>query len=195
MPGNGLLIRSRVLRVWVHAAAVCGLLAWSAGGCSSRPPTTHGVEASAPVGVLDPYLDALKGRWSIERTDGEEVTRHTMDAEWVLSGSFLHLDVRDTRRPPEYEACVLLGFDKAHSRYVAVWCDTFGGEYARIGYGVREGNVVRFRFDYDHGVFFNTFTWNPERDVWTFRGESELSDGTLKFFMEDRLTRRRGPGG
>lgn len=182
---------SRISKSWGRIArGVCAASALAfavAGGCTSRPQNPAAVGA-APVAV-DPYLDLLKGRWNIERTDGQNVTHHTLNAEWILSGSFLRLEMRDTRQPPEYEASVLLGFDMAHARYVAVWCDTFGGEYARIGYGTREGNAVRFKFDYDQGVFFNTFTHNPEAGAWSFRGESQLPDGTLKFFMEDRLTR------
>lgn len=159
-------------------------------GCSGKQGRAGKNLGGARHHARDQYLDALAGQWRIVRTDGQETTHHTADAQWVLGDWFLHLHLRDMRQPPEYEASVLLGFDASHSRYVAVWCDTFGAEYARIGYGTREGNDVRFRFEYDAGVFFNTFSWNPDIGTWRFTGENELEDGSLQFFMEDRLSRR-----
>jgi hypothetical protein len=80
---------------------------------------------------------------------------------------------------------VLIGFDSAKSRYIAHWCDAFGGAYSTDGFGVRQGDTLEFRFTYDDGPFFNTFTWHPQTRTWTFRGENGRADGSREFFMED----------
>lgn len=112
-----------------------------------------------------------------------------MDAEWLFADSFLHLHTKDTASPPEYEASVMLARD-IEGRYIAVWCDTFGGEYARIGYGTRVGNSVHLRFEDDTGVIYNKITRNPETDSWTFRGEIATENGSRHLFIEDQIRRR-----
>jgi hypothetical protein len=44
------------------------------------------------------------------------------------------------------------------------------GIYARfsetLGYGVRDGNAIRFVFEYPDGPFRTTYQWSPEKDTW-----------------------------
>jgi hypothetical protein len=90
--------------------------------------------------------------------------------------------------PPQYEAIVLIGYEHANQRYVAHWCDTFGGKFSSVGYGKRDGNKIEFKFDYESGPFYNTFTWNPETNTWTSRGENEVN-GKRVLFMTDTARR------
>lgn len=177
------------LRSMLGALVVVAL--HSACGCSSDRDRTAS-DGGGKQQVRDPFLDALAGHWSVVRMDGhpEEPVLLTAEAEWVFGDGFLHLRLRDTREPAEYEASVLLGLDTGESRYVALWSDTLGGECARIGYGKRQGDVVRFRFEYGDEVFFNTFNWDPDTATWRFVRENEWEDGTLEFVMEDRLSSR-----
>lgn len=158
--------RTFLFRAATTSGALAILLAVGT-GCGSG----HGskMPAAATTPIRDPYLSELAGHWMITRTDGAGTSSQSMTATWVLADTCLHVHMEDTASPPEYEASVLLARDR-EGRYVAVWCDTFGGEYASIGFGVREADSVRFRFERDSGVFYNTITRNAQADSWTFQG-------------------------
>jgi quercetin dioxygenase-like cupin family protein len=181
-----------------------------AGATIYRPAVTHWTEnvgttpvelvivelktpapAKAPHGRLDdPFLQNLVGDWTIERKIRGQVVENTLHVEWVLHHQFVQLHMRDTKQPPEYEALVLVGFDPSTSRYVAQWCDDFGGQYSAIGYGKRQGDSVELTFTYADGPFHNTFTWHPATASWTFLMEAEKKDGTRTVFAEDTARRR-----
>ena len=56
-------------------------------------------------------------------------------ARWVLDHKFVELHLVDAATPPQYEAIVLIGYSHADERYVAHWCDTFGGAFSALGRG------------------------------------------------------------
>ena len=139
--------------------------------------------------LLDPFLDNLVGEWSISRRVRDTQVQNTMKAEWVLQHQFLQLHMKDPAQPPQYEALVLIGYSRADKRYVAHWCDNFGGKFSAMGYGTRSGNSIEFVFQYPDGPFHNTFSWNPETHGWTSLMESEGKDGKRTFFAEDSIRR------
>ena len=68
-----------------------------------------------------------------------------------------------------------IGYDNMSERYVAHWLDVFGGRFSEpLGYGKRDGNSIRFVFEYPDGHFVNTFVWKPEHGKWQFVMESAL---------------------
>ena len=174
--------RSYSLRIGL--AAMAAILP----SCAARRP---GETARPPSGGLqDEFLDRLIGDWRLTRSIRGNVKYNDVTARWVLGHQFVRIDMTDVARPPTYEALILIGFDAARGRYVAHWCDSFGGGGSADGYGARHGDVVEFRFDYPDGPFFNTFTWRRDAGAWTFRMENGLPDGSRRLFAEDSLVRR-----
>jgi hypothetical protein len=158
-------------------------------GCATSPATSSTpVTDRAPL--QDDCLDHLVGDWRITRSIRGTTAENTMEARWVLAHQFVQMHRIDVKRPPAYEAIVLIGYDAEKKRYIAHWCDTFGGAYSGDGFGIRAGNAVEFRFDYADGPFFNTFTWHRASSTWTFRGENGAADGSRKLFMEDAARRQ-----
>ena len=43
---------------------------------------------------------------------------------------------------------MMIGFDDGAKRYVAHWCDSYGGKFSAIGYGKRSGNSIEFEFSF-----------------------------------------------
>ena len=136
----------------------------------------------------DPFIENLAGNWDLTRKIRGHEERNAVDVEWVLAHRFLQVHMVDAARPPRYEALVLIG-DAGDGRYVAHWCDTWGGKYTAIGYGKRAGNAIEFSFAFPDGPFFNTFTWHPDRREWTCRLENVDKDGKRVLFAEDTLRR------
>lgn len=143
---------------------------------------------------VDARLDALVGRWVVERQMGSRVVRNRLDADWVLNHQFLRLHYRDVVSPPEYEAMVFVGWNHSEKRYVAHWIDVFGGRSSEtLGFGRAEGDSIVFDFAYPDGAFRTTYRWHPTAREWTSRGESRDSTGAWRPFMTDRFRRVR-PG-
>lgn len=173
------------------AAVVLALTALLAQSCASSAPSAAAIAATQSQSPLsDEFLDHLVGEWRITRTIRDTTVENTMRAEWVLGHQFVQMHMIDVKRPPAYEAIVLLGFDAKRECYIAHWCDSFGGAYSGDGFGVRSGEHIEFRFDYPDGPFFNTFTWDAAAGSWRFRGENGQADGSRTLFMEDVAVKR-----
>jgi len=140
--------------------------------------------------LQDQFLQNLVGDWTVSRKIRGTVATNTLQAEWALQHQFVRLHMEDVARPPEYEALVLIGYDASTDRYVAHWCDSFGAQYAGVGYGRRAGNSIDFVFNYADGPFHNTFSWDPATTTWTFLMQAENKDGTRRFFAEDTVRRK-----
>jgi hypothetical protein len=136
----------------------------------------------------DKFIDNLVGDWKITRKIRGKVVENTATARWVLNHQFLELHMKDAADPPTYEAIVLIGYDHACQRYVAHWCDTYGGGFSALGHGKRSGDSIEFEFHYPDGPFYNTFTWEKAKG-WTFRMESQRKDGKRVLFAVDTLRR------
>ena len=137
----------------------------------------------------DGFIEHLAGSWRLRRRMGDREVESTVSAEWVLSRRFLQVHMTDTAVPPDYEALVMIGRNDADGRYVAHWCDTFGGRFSAVGTGARLGDAVEFVFQYPEGPFFNTFTRDPATGTWTFRMETPGESGRRALFAEDTLRR------
>jgi len=164
-------------------AAIAVALAWAmAASAQEAPGGTH-------RRFDDPLLDSLVGRWNIAREIRGKRERNTLDVEWVLQHQFLELHMKDAAEPPQYEALVLIGEDRADGRYVVYWCDSFGGKLSAAGHGKRTGDVIELVFEYPDGPFYNTFSRDP-KGAWTFLMEGQGKDGKRTFFARDTLSRR-----
>jgi hypothetical protein len=137
----------------------------------------------------DDFIENLTGEWKLTRKIRGKEVENRVKAEWVLNHQFLQLHMKDTADPPAYEAIVLIGYAHADQKYVAHWCDTYGGKFSAVGHGKRTGDAIEFVFQYPDGPFHNTFTWDPKAKGWTFRMESQGKDGKRTLFAEDTLRR------
>jgi len=140
--------------------------------------------------VRDDLLDRLAGKWDLTRKIRGKTARNSVDAEWVLDHQFLEVHMRDVATPPEYELKLFIGYDNASERYVAHWIDVFGGRFSEtLGFGRRDGNSIRFVFEYPDGPFHNTFTWDEAASGWTCLLEQKNGAGQWAVFAEDTLRR------
>ncbi|MFO0833884.1 MAG: DUF1579 family protein [Phycisphaerales bacterium] len=155
-------------------------------GCTGTRPAD---QVSSPQPCTDPYLQHLLGSWHIERAIRGEIVTNSMDVVPILDGKFVRIHMQSTTQGQPYEAVVLVGHNDPTDEYVAYWCDSFGAEYSAEGRGKRVDNTLEFTFRYPNGPFFNTWTFDPEHDRWTFVGESGASDGTRRLFARDGVTR------
>lgn len=138
----------------------------------------------------DSLIERLVGDWNLTRSIRGEQLQNVVHAEWILNHQFLQVHMKDVLVPPSYEALVLIGYEHGNRRYVAHWCDTFGGRFSAIGYGTRVGDSIEFKFAYPDGPFYNTFSWSSETKSWTFRMEAVDKAGKRVLFGEDKLTRK-----
>jgi hypothetical protein len=124
---------------------------------------------------------------------GREV-HHELQADWVLNHQFLRLHDKTAADAPQaeqrYEAIWFLGYDAVSERYVLHLMDVFGARFSEtLGYGTREGNQIRFVFEYPDGPFHTTYLWNPEKDTWEWRLEQKDTSGKWTPFADLRLMR------
>jgi hypothetical protein len=137
----------------------------------------------------DKLLDNLAGDWRLTRKIGGQTAENKVHAEWVLYHQFLKIEMRDVKDPPDYLADIYIGYDNTSDRYVVHWIDLFGGRFSEtLGYGTRNGDSIKFVFEYPDGPFHNTFTWNAKAKTWTFLGEQKKG-GKWVVFAEDTLKR------
>jgi hypothetical protein len=138
----------------------------------------------------DELVDRLAGKWTLTRKMRGKESQNTLEAVWVLNHQFLQLHMKDDASPPEYEAIVYLGYDHTSERYVVHWLDGFGGRTSEtLGYGKRDGDSIRFFFEYPDGPFHNTFTWHPDSKTWSTLLESKSPAGQWSTFAEETLRR------
>src|SRR5262245_3321655 len=102
-------------------------------------------------GFNDEFIEKLVGNWNLTRQIRGKEVENRVTANWVLNHQFLELHMKDTADPPTYEAIVLIGYDQAGQRYVAHWCDTYGGGLSAMGRGKRSGDSIEFEFHYPEG--------------------------------------------
>ena len=138
----------------------------------------------------DELLENLVGDWKLTRQIRGQTVQNTVKVEWVSNHQFLRIHMKDVATPAQYEAMVFVGYDNASDRYVAHWIDVFGGRFSEtLGYGKREGNSIKFVFEYPDGPFHNTFTWNASDKAWTFLLEQKNKEGKWTTFATDTLRR------
>jgi hypothetical protein len=141
----------------------------------------------------DDLADHLSGIWNVSGQVMGREAHHEVDTEWTLNHQFLKIHEKTAANAPasehRYEAIWFMGYDAISERYVLHLIDIFGGRFSEtLGYGVRNGNEIRFVFEYPEGPFHTTFRWAPEHATWQWLLEQKDKDGKWVTFADLRLT-------
>ncbi len=141
---------------------------------------------------MDELLHNLIGHWSLTGKMGETSLYQKVEAKWALRDLFVEMRFSPTRvgedGNPDYEALYLIGFDKKTGEYILHLFDSFAVPTKHIpGFGTRDGNTIRFKFAYDVGPWYNTFTWNPDKKSWKNVITFDQKDGTTGTFATKEL--------
>ena len=155
--------------------------------------------AQAPEPWHDDLIDHFAGTWTLTGNVMGREAHHEVQAEWVLNHQFLCIHektpasaVAAGERP--YEAIWFLGYDSTSERYVLHLMDVYGPRFSEIlGFGTREGNQVRFVFEYPDGPFHNTWRFDPAKGRWEWLMEQKDKSGKWAPFAELRLTQAAKP--
>jgi len=136
----------------------------------------------------------MVGHWNMEGQIVGRDAHHEVQAEWVLNGQFLRIHEKTAAGAPasehRYEAIWFLGYDTISDRYVLHLLDVFGGRFSEtIGYGVRDGDSIRFVFEYADGPFHTTCLWASKTGTWQWLMEQKDKDGKWTQFANLKLTR------
>jgi hypothetical protein len=150
--------------------------------------------AQAPAEWRDDLVDHLAGAWKLEGRIVNQDAHHDVQADWMFRHQFLRIHEKTAASAPAterpYEATWYLGWDSTSERYVLHLLDQFGGRFSEtLGYGVRDGNAIRFIFEYPDGPFHTTFRWSPEKHTWNWLMEQKDKDGRWTKFGDLTLTR------
>ena len=153
-----------------------------------------GLAAAAPA--RDAYLAQLAGEWDLTGTTRGEAVHYRVHGHWILAGAWLAWDLKDTRRPPGYQAQVLFSADpKAHD-YVVHWLDQFGAAGARVvGTGRLDAGTLVFSLPYAEGTFRDTLTLRADGASGTLLIEAQQADGSWSTFGSYQMRRRGFPPG
>ncbi len=140
---------------------------------------------------MDDLLRHLIGHWTLRGKMGDASLHQAVVAKGALADLFVEMHFTAVHPGedgnPAYEAIYLIGRDEKRDRYVLNLFDTAGVVTKPVpGVGIRDGNSIRFQFDYDSGPWFNTFTWLPKSRTWrsviTFQ-----EAGQVRTFAEKEL--------
>lgn len=150
--------------------------------------------AQNPAGWHDDLVDHMSGAWKLEGPVMGSYGHHEVQAEWVLDHQFLRMQEKTSASAPsdehKYEATWFLGYDSVSERYVLHLLDVFGARYSEtLGYGTRDGDALRFVFEYPDGPFHTTFRWSGEKHSWQWLMEQKNKDGKWTNFSDFTLTR------
>lgn len=146
----------------------------------------------------DDLLDHMAGSWVLEGTVMGAAAHHDVTVEWVLNRQFLRICEKTSSTAPasekRYEAIWFIGYDSVSERYVAHLLDVFGARFSEtLGYGTRDGNAIRFVFEYPDGPFHTAYQWSPQHDSWQWLLEQKDKDGQWTTFADLKLTRAPNP--
>jgi hypothetical protein len=150
--------------------------------------------AQAPQDWTNGLVRNLEGSWKLGGKVGSRDAHHDVEAEWVLNRQFLCIREKTSADAPaserRYDAIWYLGYDAVSERYVLHLMDTFGARFSEtLGYGTRDGNQIRFVFEYPDGPFDNTYVWNPEEKSRQWLMEQKDKDGKWVPFASLKLTK------
>src|SRR5580692_7160029 len=103
----------------------------------------------APADWADGLISNLKGSWKLEGKVVGNDAHHDVQADWVLNHQFLRIEEKTSANAPagerRYDSIWYLGYDPVSERYVLHLMDTFGARFSEtLGYGVRDGNQIKF---------------------------------------------------
>jgi hypothetical protein len=150
--------------------------------------------AQGSAGWPDNLVDRMAGTWKSQGQVMEREAHHEVQAEWVLNHQYLRIQEKTAAGAPDterrYEAIWYLGYDSVSERYVLLLMDVFGARFSEtLGYGVREGNQIRFTFEYPDGPFHTIFRWNPDSDTWEWLMEQKDKNGKWTSFADLKLSK------
>jgi hypothetical protein len=150
--------------------------------------------AQAPAEWRDDLVDPMIGTWKLEGPILGHDAHHEVEAAWVLNHQFVRIHEKTEAGAPgsekRYEAIWFLGYDAVSERYVLHLLDVFGGRFSEtLGYGTREGNAIRFVFEYPDGPFRTTYQWSPEKDTWQWLMMHKDKDGKWTNFGDFKISR------
>jgi Protein of unknown function (DUF1579) len=142
----------------------------------------------------DDLVEQMVGSWKLQGPIMGRDAHHEVEAEWVLNHQFLRIHEKTEAGAPGSEkrcdAIWFLGYDPVSERYVLHLLDVFGGRFSEmLGYGVRDGNAIRFVFEYPDGPFHTVFQWSSEKDTWQWLMTQKDKDGKWATFGDLKLTR------
>lgn len=155
-----------------------------------------GVCGAQSEGWRDELVDRMAGKWKVGGEVMGQAAHHEMEAEWVLNHQFLRLHEKTTADAPKsehaYEAIWFLGYDTVSEKYVLHLLDVFGGRFSEtLGYGTREGNEIRFVFEYPDGPFHTTMKWNAEKGTWEWLMRQKDKNGKWGEFGDLKMEREK----
>jgi hypothetical protein len=154
-----------------------------------------GARAQASAPWPDSLVDHMTGAWSMQGKVMGREAHHEVRAEWVLNHQFLSIREKTSADAPSsehrYEASWFLGYDPISERYVLHLLDVFGGRFSEtLGYGTRDGNSIRFVFEYPDGPFHTAYRWSAQDDSWEWVMEQKDKAGKWTTFADLKLTRK-----
>ena len=152
--------------------------------------------AQKPAEWHDDLVDHLSGKWTMGGQVMGREAHHEVQAEWALNHQFLRIHEQTVTGAPadesKYEAIWFLGWDPVSEKYVMHLVDVFGGRFSEtLGYGRREGNEIRFVFEYPDGPFHTAFRWSAEKDAWEWVMEQKDKNGKWSSFADLKLSREK----
>jgi hypothetical protein len=153
-----------------------------------------GVRAQTSAPWPDDLVDHMTGAWKLQGNIMGRDAHHEVRAEWVLNHQFLSIHEKTDADAPNsehrYEASWFLGYDPVSERYVLHLLDVFGGRFSEtLGYGTRDGNSIRFVFEYPDGPFHTTYRWSAQDNSWQWVMEQKDKVGKWTTFADLKLTR------
>ena len=143
----------------------------------------------------DDLVSHLAGTWKLEGNVVGNAAHHDVQADWVLDRQFLRIQEKTSANAPaserRYDSIWYLGYDPISERYVLHLMDTFGARFSEtLGYGVRDGNQIKFIFEYPDGPFRTAYRWNAEEKSWQWQMEQKNKEGKWTPFADLKLTPR-----
>jgi hypothetical protein len=141
----------------------------------------------------DDLVSHLAGSWKLEGKVAGNNAHHDVRVDWVLNRQFLRIqETTSANAPPDerrYDSIWYLGYDPISERYVLHLMDTYGARFSEtLGYGIRDGNQIRFVFEYPDGPFHTTYIWNAGEKSWQWLMEQKNKDGKWVPFATLKLT-------
>lgn len=154
-----------------------------------------GAWAQAPAPWPDSLVDHMTGAWDMHGKVMGQDAHHEVRVEWVLNHQFLSIHEKTaadaSSSEHRYEASWFLGYDPVSERYVLHLLDVFGGRFSEaLGYGTRDGNSIRFVFEYPDGPFHTAYRWSAQDDSWEWLMEQKDKAGKWTTFADLKLTRK-----
>jgi hypothetical protein len=160
----------------------------------SRVLARQRAQPGAAVADWHELVDHMAGPWTMTGDVLGKSAHHTVRAEWVLDRQFLRIEEKTSSDAPaderRYDSIWFLGYDDVSDRYVMHLMDTFGGRFSEtLGYATRDGNTLRFVFEYPDGPFHTDFTWDPGKQQWTWLMQQKDKEGAWKPFAHLTLAK------